>query len=97
MNLNSRDKKLQNVGSPIYREELALGEDSDEGADFEKTNQIFILNSKINELNILIQKISLEYEEKLMGERNAVEYIRNEYQKREDALSMEYHKVKTIA
>jgi len=27
--------------------------------DFEKTNHIFILNSKINELNIVIQKMSL--------------------------------------
>jgi hypothetical protein len=43
----SVDKKLKKTNSPIYSQHIAVDENSEED-NFEKTNQIFIMNSQIN-------------------------------------------------
>lgn len=89
--------KVKNTGSPIYSQKLMIDDDYSEEGDFEKTNHIFILNSKINELNIVIQKMSIQYQQKLTEQKSLIESIKSEYQSRQEVLGLEYQKVETIA
>ena len=89
--------KVKNAGSPIYSQNIMVDDEYSDEDDFEKTNHIFILNSKINELNIVIQKMSLQFQQNLTEQKNLIENIKSEYQSREHALFLECQKAETIA